>query len=151
MQESYIHVAWFQIVMCEVIIDTSFDAGVDAYLLHMLTYDLCFQSQNLTNSIVPSDYLKAAVARVLQYGQNVMQSYWEKALDGHRQDNKTQNIHNVSVYSCAVACIDSYVFLVEDIESYSVNGGGALRVLCKRSLTCYYASVLMLDCKLHSM
>ncbi len=55
-----------------------------------------------------SPYLTDAVARVLLHGQQTMLPYLENALDGHRNDNRTQNIEALTLYSCVIACIDSY-------------------------------------------
>ena len=43
-----------------------------------------------------------------------------------------------------------YMFFMDDLLYYYIQGGGALRVLCKRGIKCYYASVLRLQFKLHN-
>ena len=64
------------------------------------------------------------------------------------EDNRIY-INTASAYSCAIVCIDSYDFLLDDIsKKYSILGGAARRVHRKRSIVCYYASVIDLKFKL---
>jgi hypothetical protein len=56
-----------------------------------------------------------------------------------------------NVYSYCVECLENIDYLVEARLNYNNEGGGANRVLCKRSLKCYYASILRLQLKLSSV
>jgi hypothetical protein len=56
-----------------------------------------------------------------------------------------------NVYSYCVECLDNIDYLVEVRLNYKNEGGGANRVLCKRSLKRYYASILRLQLKLSSV
>ena len=126
--------------------DQTFDAGLFAYLLHAALFleSDSIRLNCLTSAVTYQNLIHAA-ARVLQHGEHTMQPYWKKAFQAHSQDGTKQN---VSLYACLVACMDTYGYLQYDIAAYNKYGGGALRVLCKRSLTCYYASIFMIHYKL---
>jgi hypothetical protein len=129
----------------------SFDVGVDAYFLNLTLSEEANRRPFQSGSIGNQDSLFTAVGRVILNGLQENHSYWVQALKGHHFDDRRQHINTVSAYSCAIECIDSYMFLQDDIAEYNSYGGGARRVLCKRCVVCYYASVLMLQLKLQSM
>ena len=56
-----------------------------------------------------------------------------------------------SVYSYCVECLDEYEYFQNARLNYLNQGGGALRVLCKRSIMCYFASVLRLLLKINAV
>ncbi len=58
-----------------------------------------------------------------------------------------------SAYSYCVECLlDIYEYFQKDRLNYLTEGGGALvRVLCKRSVMCYFASVLRMRCKISKL
>ena len=126
-----------------------FDVGADARFLHCVlsrVVDIRPFCENRSQRY--SIYLLNVVNRVLQYGQQTQFPYWKKASERLFQDD---TIHTVTLYAAVIACLDCYDFLQDDIISYNSDGGGARRVLCKRSESCYYAAVLTLQFKLQNI
>jgi hypothetical protein len=87
--------------------------------------------------------LLSAIKRVLDYGEgryprSLINPTW-------KEDDSSR-----SIYAYCVECLDHYMFFMDDLLYYNIQGGGALRVLCKRGIKCYYASVLRLQFKLHN-
>ena len=125
-----------------------FEVGADAYSLHCVLGRVVDLRPFCETRIQRySLRLLNVVNRVLQYGQETKFPYWKKALAGFCQDD---TIHTVTLHAVAIACLDCYNFLQDDIISYNSDGGGARRVLCKRSAACYYAVVLTLQFKLQN-
>ena len=86
--------------------------------------------------------LLTAIKRVLDYGED---RYHKSLINpSWKEDDNSR-----SVYEHCVECLDHYNLLIDDLLSYFIQGGGAPRVLCKRGIKCYYASVLRLQFKLH--
>jgi hypothetical protein len=124
-----------------------FAVGIDAFLLHLALREETDQRPFRNGSIDQCNILLVAVNRVIESNRMENPSYWIKASNVHHSKDNRNYISTASAYSCAVACIDSYDFLLDDISKYSILGGAARRVHCNSSIVCYYASVIDLKFK----
>jgi hypothetical protein len=120
-----------------------FDIGEPGLSLLEKIRASCNEADGATSRLSASDYRTylSDVNQVLQFGQIANKRCLSDARFAACQASK-QLGHDL--YAAFVSILDCYDFLKFDLQQYCCRGGGAMLVLCKRSIISFYVSVIQL-------